>query len=91
MTRQETTERVDVGREHRQQFRDVLLQDALLVKLGYQVARMPVATPVVKLNSTHADDVRSALEAGFAAATILSGGTRRAESGELRIQPGRRR
>ena len=35
--------------------------------------------------STHADDVRSALEAGFAAATILSGGTRRAENGELRI------
>ncbi|POA33034.1 MULTISPECIES: DNA circularization protein [unclassified Pseudomonas] len=29
-----------------------LVQDALLVKLGYQVARMPVATPVVKLNST---------------------------------------
>ncbi|MFJ2364473.1 DNA circularization protein [Pseudomonas sp. NPDC087697] len=29
-----------------------LVQDALLVKLGYQVALMPVATPVVKLNST---------------------------------------
>ncbi len=29
-----------------------LVQDALLVKLGYQVAQMPVATPVVKLNST---------------------------------------
>ncbi|HWR78926.1 MAG TPA: 5'-nucleotidase [Pseudomonas sp.] len=35
--------------------------------------------------STHADDVRSALEAGFAAATILSGGSRRAASNELRI------
>ena len=35
--------------------------------------------------STHADDVRSALEAGFAAATILSGGPRRAASSELRI------
>ena len=35
--------------------------------------------------STHADDVRSALDAGFAAATILSGGTRRAENKELRI------
>ena len=29
-----------------------LVQDALLVKLGYKVAQMPVATPVVKLNST---------------------------------------
>jgi len=35
--------------------------------------------------STHAEDVRSALEAGFAAATILSGGPRRAASTELRI------
>jgi 5'-nucleotidase len=35
--------------------------------------------------STHADDVRSALDAGFAAATILSGGARRAASAELRI------
>ncbi|MCY1414913.1 5'-nucleotidase [compost metagenome] len=35
--------------------------------------------------STDADDVRSALEAGFAAATILSGGARRADSDELRI------
>lgn len=35
--------------------------------------------------STHAEDVRSALEAGFAAATILSGGPRRAASNELRI------
>lgn len=35
--------------------------------------------------STDADDVRSALEAGFAAATILSGGARRAASEELRI------
>jgi 5'-nucleotidase len=35
--------------------------------------------------STHAEDVRSALEAGFAAATILSGGARRAASAELRI------
>jgi len=35
--------------------------------------------------STHADDVRSALAAGFAAATILSGGARRAENNELRI------
>ncbi|MDY7560544.1 5'-nucleotidase [Pseudomonas sp. 10B1] len=35
--------------------------------------------------STHADDVRSALDAGFAAATILSGGARRAASSELRI------
>ncbi|NNG63092.1 5'-nucleotidase, partial [Pseudomonas fragi] len=35
--------------------------------------------------STHAQDVRSALDAGFAAATILSGGARRAESNELRI------
>ncbi len=35
--------------------------------------------------STHAEDVRSALEAGFAAATILSGGARRAASNELRI------
>lgn len=31
-----------------------LVQDALLVKLGYKVAQMPVATPVVKLNSTPA-------------------------------------
>ena len=29
-----------------------LVQDALLVKLGYQVALMPVVTPVVKLNAT---------------------------------------
>lgn len=29
-----------------------LVQDAVLVKLGYKVAQMPVATPVVKLNST---------------------------------------
>jgi 5'-nucleotidase len=35
--------------------------------------------------STHAEDVRSALDAGFAAATILSGGARRAASAELRI------
>lgn len=35
--------------------------------------------------STHVDDVRSALQAGFAAATILSGGARRAASNELRI------
>ncbi len=35
--------------------------------------------------STHADDVRSALDAGFAAATILSGGSRRAASNELHI------
>ncbi|MNZ72507.1 5'-nucleotidase [compost metagenome] len=35
--------------------------------------------------STHAEDVRHALEAGFAAATILSGGARRAASHELRI------
>jgi len=35
--------------------------------------------------STHAQDVRSALSAGFAAATILSGGPRRAASNELRI------
>ncbi|RWU20960.1 5'-nucleotidase [Pseudomonas alkylphenolica] len=35
--------------------------------------------------STDADDVRSALEAGFAAATILSGGAQRAASDELRI------
>jgi 5'-nucleotidase len=35
--------------------------------------------------STHAEDVRSALDAGFAAATILSGGARRAASTELRM------
>lgn len=35
--------------------------------------------------STHAEDVRSALDAGFAAATILSGGPNRACSDELRI------
>ncbi|NES12118.1 5'-nucleotidase, partial [Pseudomonas laurentiana] len=35
--------------------------------------------------STDAEDVRRALEAGFAAATILSGGARRAASDELRI------
>jgi 5'-nucleotidase len=35
--------------------------------------------------STHAEDVRSALTSGFAAATILSGGSRRAASNELRI------
>lgn len=35
--------------------------------------------------STHAEDVRSALDAGFAAATILSGGPQRAASHELRI------
>lgn len=35
--------------------------------------------------STHVEDVRSALDAGFAAATILSGGARRAASTELRI------
>ncbi len=35
--------------------------------------------------STHAEDVRSALDAGFAAATILSGGARRAASAELRM------
>ncbi|MEJ5057594.1 MULTISPECIES: 5'-nucleotidase [unclassified Pseudomonas] len=35
--------------------------------------------------STHAEDVRSALDAGFAAATILSGGASRAASDELRI------
>lgn len=29
-----------------------LVQDMLLVKLGYQVAQMPAAAPVVKLNST---------------------------------------
>lgn len=33
--------------------------------------------------STHAEDVVSALQAGFAAATILSGGARRASSAEL--------
>ncbi|WP_017938325.1 5'-nucleotidase [Zestomonas thermotolerans] len=35
--------------------------------------------------STHAEDVRNALRSGFAAATILSGGARRAASTELRI------
>ncbi len=35
--------------------------------------------------SSHAEDVRSALDAGFAAATLLPGGVRRAESHELRI------
>ena len=35
--------------------------------------------------STHADDVRNALKAGFGAATLLSGGARRATSNELRI------
>ncbi|MBS7724515.1 5'-nucleotidase [Pseudomonas lalucatii] len=35
--------------------------------------------------STHAEDVRSALRSGFGAATILSGGARRAASNELRI------
>ncbi|WXL24083.1 5'-nucleotidase [Ectopseudomonas mendocina] len=35
--------------------------------------------------STHAEDVRRALASGFAAATILSGGSRRAASPELRI------
>ncbi|GIZ11767.1 5'-nucleotidase [Pseudomonas sp. NCCP-436] len=35
--------------------------------------------------STHADDVRNALKAGFGAATLLSGGSRRASSNELRI------
>ncbi|PWB30918.1 5'-nucleotidase [Pseudomonas sp. SDI] len=35
--------------------------------------------------STDAEDVRNALAAGFAAATILSGGARRADSAELRI------
>ena len=35
--------------------------------------------------STHADDVKSALSAGFGAATLLSGGARRATSNELRI------
>jgi 5'-nucleotidase len=35
--------------------------------------------------STHADDVRGALDAGFAAATILSGGAHRETSNELRI------
>src|SRR5690606_5249723 len=35
--------------------------------------------------STHAEDVRRALQSGFAAATILSGGPRRAASNELRI------
>jgi 5'-nucleotidase len=35
--------------------------------------------------STHAEDVRSALRAGFGAATILSGGARREASNELRI------
>ncbi|MBD8495644.1 5'-nucleotidase [Pseudomonas syringae] len=35
--------------------------------------------------STHAEDVRSALEAGFAAATILCGGARRDFGSELRI------
>lgn len=35
--------------------------------------------------STHAEDVRSALRAGFGAASILAGGPRRAASNELRI------
>lgn len=35
--------------------------------------------------STHIEDVRNALDAGFAAATILSGGTRREANGELRF------
>lgn len=35
--------------------------------------------------STDAEDVRSALDAGFAAATILSGGARRESGAELRI------
>ncbi|MBM7059399.1 5'-nucleotidase [Pseudomonas sp. UL073] len=35
--------------------------------------------------STHAEDVRNALGSGFGAATILSGGPRRAASTELRI------
>lgn len=35
--------------------------------------------------STHAEDVRSALDAGFAAAAILSGGASRAASSELRF------
>lgn len=35
--------------------------------------------------STHAEDVRSALRAGFGAASILSGGAQRAASNELRI------
>ncbi|SDH78578.1 5'-nucleotidase [Pseudomonas panipatensis] len=35
--------------------------------------------------STHVEDVRSALENGFAAATILSGGTRRDAGSELRF------
>ena len=35
--------------------------------------------------STHAEDVRNALGAGFAAATILSGGAQRAANAELRI------
>ena len=35
--------------------------------------------------STHVEDVRSALENGFAAATILSAGARRDEVGELRF------
>ncbi|MBO3275605.1 5'-nucleotidase [Pseudomonas schmalbachii] len=35
--------------------------------------------------STHVEDVRSALDAGFAAATILSGGPRREAGGELRV------
>ncbi len=35
--------------------------------------------------STHAEDVRNALQSGFGAATILSGGARRAASHELRI------
>ncbi|QEY63599.1 5'-nucleotidase [Metapseudomonas lalkuanensis] len=35
--------------------------------------------------STHAEDVRRALQSGFASATILSGGPRRAASNELRI------
>jgi 5'-nucleotidase len=35
--------------------------------------------------STHAEDVRSALRAGFGAASILSGGAQRAGSNELRI------
>lgn len=35
--------------------------------------------------STHAEDVRSALRAGFGAASILAGGARRAASNELRI------
>lgn len=35
--------------------------------------------------STHAEDVRNALQAGFAAATILAGGAKGAEREELRI------